>query len=374
MTNTVSAKGLALIQEHEGFQAQPAPLGDGRWVVGHNHVRVGEAGAAVSQAEAADLLALDLAPFETLVNERVTQTLTQSQFDALVSFAFSVGADAFSKSQVVRRANGCEFVAAACAMDAWRKSEIGGELVVDGTLVRRRAAEKALFLRDTAGKAAPSSVKRAQLDYAASVLGAPEVAKTPVAAPKLELVVQNDVCVASREPGVRLTEILKSEPATEALLLTQVAPPEFDLEDEIVTAHAKPVARTLKSVREATRRDFEAKLAERAEKRGIWKLFGRTIEEAPLQPEPDHRLRDMRAMADVKLRFDWRAFGSFDNYALFALLGFGLALIATGAWMLLGGTGDFAEIAGAAALMTPGVAAALMAGVGLRRAPRAVAA
>ena len=65
-----------------------------------------------------------------------------------MSFAFSVGAEAFGKSQVLRRVNAGDYVSAACAMDAWRKSDVGGELVIVDALVRRRAAEKALFLKD----------------------------------------------------------------------------------------------------------------------------------------------------------------------------------------------------------------------------------
>ena len=34
MTNAISAHGLALIQAHEGFRAEPAQMPDGNWVVG----------------------------------------------------------------------------------------------------------------------------------------------------------------------------------------------------------------------------------------------------------------------------------------------------------------------------------------------------
>jgi GH24 family phage-related lysozyme (muramidase) len=76
MTNAISAQGLALIQSHEGFRAEPGQLPDGAWVVGYSHVRA-EAGEPVNQAEAADLLMIDVAPFEKLVNDRVSQELTQ---------------------------------------------------------------------------------------------------------------------------------------------------------------------------------------------------------------------------------------------------------------------------------------------------------
>ena len=77
---TISPAGLALIQDAEGFRVEPGQLPDGSWVVGYGHVRA-EAGEPVTQAYACDLLSMDLAPIEGVVNGKVTQPLTQSQFE-----------------------------------------------------------------------------------------------------------------------------------------------------------------------------------------------------------------------------------------------------------------------------------------------------
>lgn len=366
MTNATSAQGLTLIQQYEGFQAEPTRLPDGNWVVGYSHVRVGEPGEAVNENEAAELLSIDVAAYEKLVNARVTQPLNQAQFDALVSFAFSVGAEAFEQSQVLRRVNAGDFVAAACAIDAWRKADIGGQSVIVETLVCRRAAEKALFLRDMSNEAAPSVFMRAKLDYAASVLGAPvkyqpapEVKHAPEPAPQVE-------------PAQRLTEILMSEPATEALLLTQVVANDVEEDEgEIVTAHAKPVARPLDGVREATRVAFEAAEAKRRQRKRF--IFFRapvrpnTFESNPMEVPVDRRLRTMRAMGDQPRTPlpNWTPFA--ESIGLVALLVFGLGLIALGGSLLFDGPGDLISIAAAAALVTPGLAAALMGAVGLWR-------
>ncbi|HET9230391.1 MAG TPA: lysozyme [Vitreimonas sp.] len=373
MTNATSANGLALIQQYEGFCAEPTRLPDGAWVVGYSHVRVGEPGEPVSENEARELLALDVAAYEKLVNARVTQTLNQAQFDALVSFAFSVGAESFEQSQVLRRVNAGDYVAAACAIDAWRKADVDGETVIVDSLVCRRAAEKALFLRDMARDAAPSVYMRAKLDYAAAVLGAPvkyapapEVKHAPEPAPQLEA-------------AQRLTEILKSEPGTEALLLTQVVTDEVvEGEGEIVTAHAKPVARSLDSVRDATRAAFEAAEAKRDQRK--WFSFFKSPElSAPLENgsmdvQVDRRIRTMRAKGDQSRNLlpGWAP--SFQNIGLIALLIFGLALIALGGSLLFDGAGDLVSIGGAAALVTPGLAATLMAALGLWRSQGAAAA
>jgi GH24 family phage-related lysozyme (muramidase) len=348
MTNAISAHGLALIQELEGFQAEPKQLPTGGWVVGYSHVRAAEPGDAVNENDARELLTVDLAPFEDLVNTLITQPLTQTQYDALVSFAFSVGADAFGKSQVVRRVNAGDYVSAACAMDAWRKSDVSGELVIIDALVRRRTAEKALFLKELPQVAAPSVFVRAQLDHAASILGAPV---TYFATPEVGSIAPPQPKPESAE---RLAEILKSEPATEALLLTQVVANDATEEDgEIYTAHAKPVARY----------DFEPRIAPRRSEQAKPKKPSWFMRVKPVVPAgADQRLHSMRKIAQVKVP-------SFETMGLAALMLSGLALITIAVSLLVTGVGDVADYAGAAALGTPGVAAVLMAAFGLWRAP-----
>ncbi|MGE0045979.1 MAG: lysozyme [Hyphomonadaceae bacterium] len=168
---SISPMGLAQIEAHEGFRAEAVRLADGRFVVGFGHVCLEAPAKPVTRQEAAALLAADLEPVERAVNELVKVPLQQSPYDALVSFAFSVGVEAFAKSDVLRRMNANEPVAAACAMDAWRKSGVAGEAEVYEILVRRRSAEKALLLAGQQG--APSAWLKPQIDHACAILGAP---------------------------------------------------------------------------------------------------------------------------------------------------------------------------------------------------------
>jgi GH24 family phage-related lysozyme (muramidase) len=172
MTNkSVSPLGLSRIQAFEGYQSAPVQLADGRWLCGHGHVAPAPPVKPLTRAFAEGLLRLDLAPAERAVNALVMRELTQSQFDALVSFAFSIGVGAFAKSEVLRRANEGEWAAAACAMDAWRKSAVSGESEVVEALVRRRAQEKAMLV--DAPESAPSAWLKPELDHAAAILAAP---------------------------------------------------------------------------------------------------------------------------------------------------------------------------------------------------------
>jgi len=70
----------------------------------------------------------------------------QGAFDALVSFAFNAGLGNLQRSQIRIRANRGEWEGAAEALMDWTK---GGGRVLPG-LVKRREAEKALFLSDAA--------------------------------------------------------------------------------------------------------------------------------------------------------------------------------------------------------------------------------
>jgi lysozyme len=179
MRRTVSPLALAQIKVHEGFRAHATPLPDGKFVVGYGHVCDAAPAGPLTKSEAGALLEADLAPIEQTVSESANRALSPAQFDALVSFAFSIGLKAYERSDVLRRVRAGDFAAAACAMEAWRKTSAGGKSVVCEALVRRRAAEKAMMLSE--GQSAPSAWLKPELDHAASILGAPSiVAPTPM--------------------------------------------------------------------------------------------------------------------------------------------------------------------------------------------------
>jgi lysozyme len=210
----ISKTGIALIQRFEGFRAEPARLPDGRHVVGFGHVQA--APDAMTRTEADEALRADLAPIVALLNQRVLAPLRQNQFDALASFAFSIGAEAFKRSDVLRNLNAGEPIAAACAFDAWRKSEALGDAQVIDVLVRRRAAEKALFLDAETLPAAPSAYLRPIIDHASAILaGAPIAVAPDLDAPAI-------VAGLAVDPVAdRLVDILQSEPSTAMVLSGQ---------------------------------------------------------------------------------------------------------------------------------------------------------
>ncbi|TAJ70510.1 MAG: lysozyme [Phenylobacterium sp.] len=152
----VSRAAIELIKRFEGYRRHAAQLPDGRWTIGHGHTLTAREGAEVSESDAEALLVYDLISVQHAVNENVYAPLSQNEFDALCSFAFNIGLDNFRRSQVLKRLNAGAAVQAACAMELWRKADFEGERIVVDTLVRRRAAEKALFLTPPDGDFAPA--------------------------------------------------------------------------------------------------------------------------------------------------------------------------------------------------------------------------
>ena len=149
----ISDNGLRLIYEFEGRHRK---LGDGRyiayrcpagvWTI-HAGVTEGvEEGMIVTEAEGEAMFRKEIAKHEAAVMRLATVDLNQNQFDALVSFSYNCGTGALQKSTLLRKLNAGDTAGAARAFAAWNK---GGGKVLPG-LVRRRAAESALFLKPVA--------------------------------------------------------------------------------------------------------------------------------------------------------------------------------------------------------------------------------
>lgn len=143
----VNQKGLALIKEFEGFRSKAYRCPAGVWTVGYGHTsaagepKVGPL-TVVTREEGEAILRRDLGTFERAVAEAVRVTVTCNQFSALVSFCYNVGPGAFRSSSVLKAVNAKQWNEVPRRLALWNKA--GGK-VLPG-LVRRRAAEAALFL------------------------------------------------------------------------------------------------------------------------------------------------------------------------------------------------------------------------------------
>jgi lysozyme len=135
---------MVLIKSFEGFRPRAVQEEEGRWVIGYGHTASAREGLTVAEADAELLLQYDLMPVVKALNEQVQGPLNQHQFDALASFAASVGVDRFLASDVLQRLNEGHAGQAADALIGWPE-----DASADARL-RRRAAERALFVADPA--------------------------------------------------------------------------------------------------------------------------------------------------------------------------------------------------------------------------------
>lgn len=143
----ISPSGIDLICNFEGKRLTAYDDGVGVWTIGFgttvypNGIKVMK-GDTCTEAQAKTYMAHDLKKFEATVDKAVTVQLNQNQFDALVSLAYNIGTNAFSKSTLVKKLNANDIRGAADQFDVWVNA--GGKRMQG--LVNRRAKEKALFL------------------------------------------------------------------------------------------------------------------------------------------------------------------------------------------------------------------------------------
>ena len=95
----------------------------------------------ITKQQALQLLQQDAAKAGAAVKACVKVPLTQSQFDALVSFAFNCGVGAFESSTLLKRLNAGDYGAVPTELRKWVKA---GPVTLPG-LVTRRTAEGTLF-------------------------------------------------------------------------------------------------------------------------------------------------------------------------------------------------------------------------------------
>ena len=138
-------KGVQLICQFEGLKLERYRDAVGLWTIGYGHLILKEEMEKlikITTGEAKNILRKDLKRTETGVKKLLTLSVTQNQFDALVSFAFNLGLGNLKKSTLLKKVNAGDKDAAALQFKCWNKA--GGRVLAG--LTRRRDAEMRLFL------------------------------------------------------------------------------------------------------------------------------------------------------------------------------------------------------------------------------------
>ncbi len=155
--NAISQKGLDLIKQFEGLRLTAYKDPVGIWTIGYGHTGNVKPGQTITRAKAEQLLKSDTGWAQAAVRKYVKVPLTQGQFDALTSFTYNCGAGALQSSTLLKKLNAKDYAGAQKEFGKWVNA--GGKKLAG--LVRRRAAEAAMFGNKAPGGATPSKPKPA---------------------------------------------------------------------------------------------------------------------------------------------------------------------------------------------------------------------
>ncbi len=139
----IGEQGLDLIRKYEGLRLKAYICPGGKLTIGYGHTGIDvKPGMTIDNAQADALLLKDVERFEKSVNDMVDVEMTQEMFDALVCFAFNLGAGSLKSSTLLKKLNANDKLGAAEEFLKWNKAQ--GK-VLKG-LTARRQGERTLFL------------------------------------------------------------------------------------------------------------------------------------------------------------------------------------------------------------------------------------
>lgn len=142
-----SQKGLQLIAKWEGLKLHSYICPAGRRTIGVGHVILptDTFGDPITEEQAYELLASDVAKFEAGLRSSITVELTQPQWDALISFTFNTGTGGVTNTGVQRAVNEERFGDVRGELMRWCKFKVDGEMRVNIGLQNRRRHEADVF-------------------------------------------------------------------------------------------------------------------------------------------------------------------------------------------------------------------------------------
>ena len=144
----IGAKGLHLIKDFEGIKLKPYQCSAGVWTIGigttvyPNGEKVSPKDSIINEIVALSFLTHDLEYFCKQVDAYTTDAVNQSQFDALVSFAYNCGVGNLKSSTLLKKVN--TNPNDSTIKDEFLKWNKAAGKVITG-LTRRRQAEADLY-------------------------------------------------------------------------------------------------------------------------------------------------------------------------------------------------------------------------------------
>ena len=148
--STSHVKAMAMVKEFEGFRSKAYIDSDGTPVIGYGMSiikgRIVRMGDYITQADAELALSIKLKQIQQQILSAAVVKLNSNQLAALTSFAFNVGFESLEKSTLLRELNSGDYLGAANEFPRWNKADMRGRLITLSGLIKRRQAERAVFL------------------------------------------------------------------------------------------------------------------------------------------------------------------------------------------------------------------------------------
>lgn len=165
----VNQATIDLIKEFEGYRSQAYRDSVGVLTIGYGTTgRAGvgidpRPGQIITKAEAEWYLQQAVDKFAASIRPAITAPIGANEFGAFVSLAYNIGPSAFKKSSALRHFNAGDKAKAANAILLWDKATVNNKRLVLPGLVRRREAERKLFLTPDGAKSAtiPPTIPKA---------------------------------------------------------------------------------------------------------------------------------------------------------------------------------------------------------------------
>jgi len=143
-----SQDAIDLIKQFEGLRLTSYQDSVGKWTIGYGSTMINgtpvQPGQTISESQAEAAL---LAHIKTNVSPSISTVkapITQSMYDSLCCFTYNLGSGTFNKSSLKKELDATKYLDSATLFSDYIKA--GG--VVEPGLVRRRSAERQLFLKD----------------------------------------------------------------------------------------------------------------------------------------------------------------------------------------------------------------------------------
>jgi len=144
----ISSAGLNIIKSFEGLRLKPYKCPAGVPTIGYGNTfyedgkKVQMSDPEITEARATELLLHSLTKFEQYVDSYCVDTITQNQFDALVSFCYNLGPANLKGSTLLKKVN-ANAADESIRNEFMKWTKAGGRQLAG--LVRRRTAEADLY-------------------------------------------------------------------------------------------------------------------------------------------------------------------------------------------------------------------------------------